>query len=54
VAGSLTFETPMLWSVAFVILFTIGGFSGLMLAIVPPTSSTTTPTSWSRTSTTCW
>jgi cytochrome c oxidase subunit 1 len=33
--GSMTFEAPMLWSVAFVILFTIGGFSGLMLAIVP-------------------
>ena len=33
--GSLTFEAPMLWSVAFVILFTIGGFSGLMLAIAP-------------------
>src|SRR4249919_2767873 len=26
---------PMLWAIAFVILFTIGGFSGLMLAIVP-------------------
>jgi len=33
--GSLTFETPMLWALGFVILFTIGGFSGLMLAIVP-------------------
>jgi cytochrome c oxidase subunit I len=33
--GSLTFETPMLFSIAFVILFTIGGLSGLMLAIVP-------------------
>jgi cytochrome c oxidase subunit I len=33
--GSLSFETPMLWAIAFVILFTIGGFSGLMLAIVP-------------------
>ena len=33
--GSLTFETPMLWALAFVLLFTIGGFSGLMLAIVP-------------------
>src|SRR3546814_15282671 len=32
--GSLTFETPMLWSLAFVVLFAIGGFSGLMLAIV--------------------
>ncbi|MCC6708821.1 MAG: cytochrome c oxidase subunit I [Gammaproteobacteria bacterium] len=33
--GSMTFETPMLFAVGFVILFTIGGFSGLMLAIVP-------------------
>ena len=33
--GSISFEAPMLWAVAFVILFTIGGFSGLMLAIVP-------------------
>jgi cytochrome c oxidase subunit I len=33
--GSLTFETPMLFAIAFVVLFTIGGFSGLMLAIVP-------------------
>ena len=33
--GSLTFEAPMLWAVSFVILFTIGGFSGLMLAITP-------------------
>ena len=33
--SSMTFETPMLFAVAFVILFTIGGFSGLMLAIVP-------------------
>jgi cytochrome c oxidase subunit I len=33
--GSLTFETPMLFSIAFVILFTIGGFSGVMLAMAP-------------------
>jgi len=33
--GSLTFEIPMLFSIAFVILFTLGGFSGLMLAITP-------------------
>ncbi|WP_422128576.1 cytochrome c oxidase subunit I [Vibrio hannami] len=33
--GSLTFETPMLFSIAFIVLFTIGGFSGLMLAIAP-------------------
>lgn len=33
--GSLTFETPMLFAIAFVVLFTIGGFSGIMLALVP-------------------
>jgi cytochrome c oxidase subunit 1 len=33
--GSMTFETPMLFALGFVILFTIGGFSGLMLALVP-------------------
>jgi cytochrome c oxidase subunit 1 len=33
--GSITFETPMLFSIAFVVLFTMGGFTGLMLAIAP-------------------
>jgi len=33
--GSMTFETPMLFAIAFVVLFTIGGFSGLMLGIAP-------------------
>jgi cytochrome c oxidase subunit I len=33
--GSLTFEPPMLFALAFLFLFTIGGFSGLMLAIAP-------------------
>ena len=33
--GSLTFETPMLFAIAFVFLFTLGGFSGLMLSIAP-------------------
>ena len=33
--GAMTFETPMLFAIAFVFLFTIGGLSGLMLAIVP-------------------
>ena len=33
--GSISFEPPMLWAVAFLFMFTIGGFSGLMLAIAP-------------------
>jgi len=33
--GSMTFETPMLFAIGFVFLFTMGGFSGLVLAIVP-------------------
>jgi len=33
--GSMTFETPMLFAIGFVFLFTVGGFSGLMLAITP-------------------
>ncbi len=33
--GSLTFEPPMLWALAFLFMFTIGGLSGLMLAIAP-------------------
>lgn len=33
--GAITFETPMLFALGFLFFFTIGGFSGLMLAIVP-------------------
>ena len=33
--GSMTFETPMLFSLAFIVLFTIGGFTGLMMGITP-------------------
>jgi len=33
--GSMTFETPMLFSIGFVALFTLGGFTGVVLAMVP-------------------
>jgi cytochrome c oxidase subunit 1 len=33
--GSMTFETPMLFSIAVVFLFTIGGLTGLVCAILP-------------------
>ncbi|HZY17874.1 MAG TPA: cytochrome c oxidase subunit I [Ramlibacter sp.] len=33
--GSLTMETPMLFAVGFIFVFTIGGFTGLILAVAP-------------------
>jgi heme/copper-type cytochrome/quinol oxidase subunit 1 len=42
--GSMTFETPMLFAIGFIFVFTIGGFSGLMLAIAPIDIQCTTPT----------
>lgn len=33
--GSISFETPMMFALAFIIMFTCGGFSGLMLSITP-------------------
>jgi cytochrome c oxidase subunit 1 len=33
--GALSFETPMLFCLGFLVMFTCGGFSGLMLSIIP-------------------
>ena len=33
--GSMTFETPMLFAIGFLFVFTFGGFTGLILAISP-------------------
>ena len=33
--GSMSFETPMLFAIGFLVLFTMGGFTGLVLAITP-------------------
>lgn len=33
--GSLTFETPMLFAVGFIFVFSIGGFSGVILSVAP-------------------
>ena len=33
--GAMTFETPMLFAIGFVVMFSIGGFSGVMLALAP-------------------
>jgi cytochrome c oxidase subunit 1 len=33
--GAMTFETPMLFAIGFIFVFTIGGFTGLVLAVAP-------------------
>lgn len=33
--GSMTFETPMLFAVGFIFVFTLGGFTGLILSMAP-------------------
>ncbi|MCH9703567.1 MAG: cbb3-type cytochrome c oxidase subunit I [Chlamydiae bacterium] len=33
--GRLTFSTPMLWFLAFILIFTIGGLAGVLLSIPP-------------------
>jgi cytochrome c oxidase subunit 1 len=33
--GSISFETPMLFALGFLVMFTIGGLSGIMLSLAP-------------------
>ncbi len=33
--GAMTFETPMLFAIAMVLLFSFGGLTGVMLAVIP-------------------
>ena len=50
--GSIDLKTPMLYALSFLLLFTIGGLTGIFLGAWRSTSTCTTPTSSSPTSTT--
>ncbi len=51
--GSIALRTPLYFAAGFLVLFTLGGITGVMLAIFPIDPRSPTPTSSSRTFTSC-
>ena len=51
--GRIRFSVPMVYSLAFMMTFVLGGLTGILLANPPLISKSTTRSSWSRISTTC-
>ena len=43
--GSIRLDTPMLYAMSFIFLFTVGGLTGLFLEVSQSTFTFTTPTS---------
>ena len=52
--GAMTFETPMLFSIGFIVVFTIGGLTGIILSVAPLDIQLHDTITLSHTSTTCW
>ena len=52
--GSISFETPMLFAMGFLMNFLLGGVTGVMIASPPVDYQATIRISWSRTCTTSW
>jgi len=52
--GLISLDTPMCYAISFILLFTIGGLTGVVLGCSQPTCTCTTLLRWSRISLHMW